>query len=243
MNVIKKAVNLLLPANCCICHGKGVSHENIPFEMPENLYLCSSCLSKLVPVPMDKRWLLCLSEPYDSDPYKGLTLYMPFPYDDFFGAAVPMIKFKGKYELAVFLGQLLGGIMKQEGIQADVVVPVPLSEKRFSERGFNQAELIAGGVAEKLGLTVCTECLVRTRHTERQTGLSENSERSANIEGAFAVKNACPVEGKTVLLVDDVATTGQTLHEAACQLLDNGADKVLCTALCGNRNVKNADPF
>ena len=94
-----------------------------------------------------------------------------------------------------------------------------------------------------LNLPIIENGLVRIRNTQRQTGLKDNTMRSANIIGAFDIGESNDFRGKTVLLVDDVATTGNTLHEAACKLLESGATKVLCVALCGNRGIKNEELF
>lgn len=243
MTGIQKFINQILPCSCVICRKIGVSHEVIPFDMPQDLYLCNNCLSRLVPVDKDRRWLLCLSEPYESDPHPGLVLYMPFTYDDFFDKAIPEIKFKRNKSMAVFLGDLLGNIMCGDGIEGDVIVPVPLSDSRLKERGFNQAGVLGKRISSLMSVDYNDRILARNRNTLRQTGLKENSERSSNVDGAFSVVNSQAVLGKIVLLVDDVATTGHTLHEAACALLKAGASKVLCVALCGNRSVKNADPY
>lgn len=243
MNIFEKAVNYILPGSCHVCRKLGVSHEKLPFYMPENLNLCEDCLSKLVPVDKDRRWIPCLSEPFDGDPYPGLPLYMPFSYDEFFKVAIPVIKFKQNKELAQFIGSLLGSIAAKDGICADVIIPIPLSRTRLEERGFNQAEVIGLECARRLNISLESSVLRRVKNTRRQTELGDNIQRSANIAGAFEVTNSERITGKTVILLDDVATTGQTLHEASCELLNCGASKVLCMAVCGNRSVKNADPF
>ncbi|MCR5327901.1 MAG: ComF family protein, partial [Saccharofermentans sp.] len=85
--------------------------------------------------------------------------------------------------------------------------------------------------------------LIRTKDTNRQAEIRDANERANNVTGAFAVSDDWDVTGLTVLLVDDVATTGSTLHEAATAIKKAGADKVLCVAFAGNRQVKNAEPF
>jgi ComF family protein len=106
-----------------------------------------------------------------------------------------------------------------------VIVPMPLSKTRFRERGFNQAELLAREVAEYLRLPLLTSALLRARHTDAQVGLTED-ERRENIAGAFKVKSFEEVKDKSVLLIDDVATTGATLEEAAKVLKNAGAKEV-----------------
>ena len=242
-NVIKDAINLLLPRACCVCGGSCDTDKRLNVSMPQDISICFKCLSSIVPIDKDRRWYLCLSEPYESDPIPGLRLYMPFTYDEFFHRAIPQIKFRYVKSLATFLGGRLGNVMAHDNIKCDVVVPVPLSPARMAERGFNQAEVIARECAKSLGAVIAPDALVRTRNTSRQTEISDNLQRSANVSGAFRANEAVSLAGKRVILVDDVATTGQTLHEAALALMSSGVKDVLCVALCGNRSVKNADPY
>ena len=86
-------------------------------------------------------------------------------------------------------------------------------------------------------------CLVRTRDTMRQAKIKDSGERSQNVAGAFQVHGEWDVTGLSVLLIDDVATSGSTLHEAAMALYASGAGKVLCAAFAGNRSIRNAEPF
>ena len=87
------------------------------------------------------------------------------------------------------------------------------------------------------------DCLIRIRDTKRQSEITDKGLRALNVSHAFVVSDDWDVTGLTVIVVDDVATTGSTLHEAAATLYKAGASKVLCVAFAGNRNVKNAKPF
>jgi ComF family protein len=115
----------------------------------------------------------------------------------------------------------------------DALVPVPLHPSRQRERGFNQAEVLARGLAAFLDVPVAAGCLARTRATRTQTGL-ERGQRAVNVRGAFA---AAPPPGVArVLLVDDVVTTGATLSEAAAALAAAGV-RCSCFALVGANRV------
>lgn len=241
MNLIREAVDLLLPHNCCVCGRFPDADGHVPFEVPENFHICFDCLSQLVPVPVEKRFFPCLSEPFDSDPIPGLLLYMPFPYRGFFEKAVPAMKFNSHPELASFAGCVLGSLMKKDGITADLIVPVPLSASRYKERGYNQAGLIAAEAGRICGIPCIDTVLVRTRETMRQTEITDNAMRSLNVSGAFASDSSFVADGLKIIVVDDVATTGNTLHEAASALFKAGAGQVLCCALAGNRAVLNAE--
>ena len=241
MSLLKETVDMLLPRNCCVCGGFPDADGKIPYDVPKDFHICFKCLSQLVPLPSEKRFLTCLSEPYKDDPIPGLALYMPFPYDGCFSKAVPQMKFRSHPELARFAGVILGSIMAKDGIGADVVTPVPLAASRLKERGYNQAGLIACEAARVCDLPYCESVLVRTRDTRRQTGIEDNAERSMNVQGAFSVYDDFVAEDLTVLLIDDVATTGHTLHEVALALYEAGAAKVICAACAGNRTVLNEE--
>ena len=249
---LREAVNLILPYRCAVCGSVsdtedrfkdyGRLHKEL-YSLESNLHICGKCLSSLCFQDEDRRWLLCLSDPVKSDPCPGLPLYMPFAYRGIVEHAIPKIKFGKRIELARFFGCILGSLLQGEEIAADLVVPVPLSCKRLDERGFNQAAEIAYPIAKMNSIPYADNCLVRTRETKRQAEIKNAGERSRNISGAFSVSDEWDVTGLTVMLVDDVATSGSTLHEAALALYNAGALKVLCVAFAGNRTVRNAEPF
>jgi ComF family protein len=110
-------------------------------------------------------------------------------------------------------------------VAVDVLVPVPLAPARRRQRGFNQAELIARGVGARLGWPVDPSLLVRVRETPQQIWLPE-AERRTNVEGAFGCPNPDAVDGRRVVLVDDVMTTGSTLRACAEPLKLAGALRV-----------------
>jgi ComF family protein len=127
-------------------------------------------------------------------------------------------KYSGRVSLAQPLGRRLRDHLHQEGFQGTIVVPVPLHRARERQRGFNQAELLA----RRLGLTVDRSLLRRRKNTPSQTGLSR-SQRALNLSAAFEVRRTPP---DCVLVVDDVYTTGATLHEIAKTLKRAGTSRV-----------------
>ncbi len=108
---------------------------------------------------------------------------------------------------------------------ADFVLPVPLSRERLEQRGFNQALELARPIALTLTLPLLADICVRTRHTSAQAELPL-TQRRVNMRGAFAVRDRKVMEGKHVLLIDDVMTTGHTLRELAACLKRHGATRV-----------------
>lgn len=144
------------------------------------------------------------------------------------------LKYGGRPSLGVALGRDLGRAC--EPWRPDLVAPVPLSRQRLLERGYNQAEPIARGLAETLDVPLATGLLVRTRATRSQATLAFE-DRRANVDGAFTLAPGTSpeaVSGLRVLLVDDVLTTGATLLAAAAPLRSAGARVGIATlALAG----------
>ncbi len=236
MKILKEALDILFPQCCLIC-GKmsDVSINKVP--------VCKKCLADMVLIPKYQRWQFCLSEPYKGDRYPGLPLYICFVYKGKVTDLIHRVKFGQKAELARMMGYLTGNSLKADGVFVDAVIPIPLSYGRLMERGFNQAEEMGIEISRILNVPVLTGVISRPKETKRQAELTDDSQRARNISGAFSFNPNYSVYGMTILLVDDVATTGNTLHEASSVLLENGADNVLCCAFAGNRTVKNAETY
>jgi ComF family protein len=119
----------------------------------------------------------------------------------------------------------LAEIYRREGWQATLVVPVPLGRERLRQRGYNQAGLVALELAKALGMPAEPEGLKRVRETRSQVGLDMLA-RLRNVEDAFQAHPPA-IAGHTVLLVDDLYTTGATLSTCAQALITGGAHRVL----------------
>ena len=134
------------------------------------------------------------------------------------------LKYRPDRKLASVMADWLTGLYPHSEWQASLVVPVPLSRSRFQQRGFNQAELLAHELAERLELPMAASQLRRVRETRSQVGL-DPSERSLNVKGAFAAERGV-FAGEAVLLVDDLCTTGATLAACAQAVLADGGGPV-----------------
>jgi ComF family protein len=113
--------------------------------------------------------------------------------------------------------------------QAEALVPVPLHAARLRQRGFNQSLLLAQHAGRLLGIEV-KDALIRTRRTDAQVNLG-SEQRKINVAGAFAVQPRLPVAGLSVVLIDDVITTGSTLSACAKALRSAGATSVTAASL------------
>jgi len=158
-------------------------------------------------------------------------IYAAGVYGDVLEDAVKRLKFGRKRLLAGPMGRLAAEFARQEIDIAsyDMIVPVPLHPVRRRERGFNQAVLLAESLIHELAPLVhparLCMALERARYTAPQTTL-DAEQRKKNIKGAFAAQAGAEVEGNTVLVVDDVVTTGSTVGECARILKQAGAERV-----------------
>ena len=133
---------------------------------------------------------------------------------------IQQLKYHNKPFIGIKLGQLYGKTLKTSTLfqQIDLIVPVPLHPKKLHQRGYNQSDLFAQGLSESMEVPWDKNVLKRTIFTETQTQKTR-VDRFANVEHAFAVEDFKKIEGKHLLLVDDVLTTGATLEACAVKLL------------------------
>ena len=142
------------------------------------------------------------------------------------------LKYNGKTEIGTMLGKLLANKLAKSEFYSDidVVIPVPLHQKKLRLRGYNQSEYIATGLAEELGITVSTKNLLRNKATESQTKKARYT-RYENMQDVFSVTKAEDLADKHILLVDDVITTGATLEACGNTLLNHGIKKFSIAAI------------
>jgi ComF family protein len=154
------------------------------------------------------------------------------PYEGTLREAVLRLKSWAGDGLAEVLGEAWAGHgeARLRELTADVVVPVPLHWLRRWVRGYNQSQALAWGLARRLGLPCRPGWLRRVRHTPEQT-LQTPANRRVNVKGAFQGTPRAELRGRTVLLVDDVMTTGSTANEAARALRAAGAGRVVVAIL------------
>jgi len=195
----KFILDLIFPVSCLGC-GK------------EGDWLCPVCFSKIpltVRTPkinpmLDKLLVACN---YKNQVVKKLVLNL---------------KYNFIRDLAQPIGQLMSKKLSQYLSENDsaVLIPVPLHKKRRRWRGFNQSELLTQVISQELNITVAGDVLIRQRHTLPQAKIEDARARKENIKNSFAINSDFKgnLENKTIILIDDISTTGATLVECACVL-------------------------
>jgi len=128
-------------------------------------------------------------------------------------------KYKGNKKIGHYLGTLIGkSLLNSNRFSVDAIIPLPLFEKKEKKRGYNQAEVLCNGISEIINIPVIKNNVTRIIHTETQTKKGR-LQRWKNVEKTFCVRDSKALEGKRLLLVDDVITTGATLEACASEIL------------------------
>ncbi|MDR3519635.1 MAG: phosphoribosyltransferase family protein [Candidatus Pacebacteria bacterium] len=214
--ILDSILDIVFPTKCIFCGKK-------------NADLCRECL---IDIPNAEResakWIFPL---YDyRNPIIKKSLWM--------------LKYNGKRRLAkIFAAQIYENMMEElselailENFHDIIIIPIPLSNKRYRERGFNQAQLICeelikiNGSRKALAFKLENNILIKPKETEHQARIKDRNLRLKNIIGSFAIKNTEATElikNKNIILIDDVTTTGATLAEAKKILRQSGARKVI----------------
>jgi ComF family protein len=221
---LRDFVNLVYPDTCAACGINLLRNEH---------FLCSRCLAKL---PRTR---------FHSDPENPVcrlfwgrvyvtraTAFFYYLRGSRYQSLIHKLKYKGKKEIGYELGRMLGSelLVSREWNSVQVVVPVPLHPHREKKRGYNQAFWIAKGVAEAMHLPVSEGNLIRAVETSTQTKKGRY-ERFENVDEIFRITETSLLEGKHILLVDDVITTGSTTEACANTLLRVNGTRVSIAAL------------
>lgn len=225
--------NLLFPDSCFACSSSLTRRRDCG--------LCPACREKLCALRITPPLCPCCGLPYPSEAGEGNHLCSacvlrppPFSSARSFGfyrgelsLAIQEFKFRGRRNLAGILAQGLAEcfVSTWSMHEFDLIVPVPLHRRRERERGFNQSALLARSLAPLVGIAWEGRGLVRIRDTAPQVGLSDFA-RAGNVSGAFLRRSSRSFEGKSVLLLDDVMTTGATAASAAATLRKAGSRRV-----------------
>jgi len=165
----------------------------------------------------------------------GLSgLRAAYVYEGLLRSCIRALKYDGNQRLAGPLAALLATAYRDFDLRADMIVPVPLHSERQQQRGFNHAGLLAEVCAALVGVPLRDDVLMRERATAAQADLTTRERRRQNVAGAFRCLpawSAGKLYGYSILLIDDVCTTGSTLEECAVPLFAAGAASVWALVL------------
>lgn len=220
--------SLVFPLTCSICSNSVESAHNGDVcsacwseteFFQDNSPICQCCSRRFERIPLGQTASCsdCIGHYYD----KVISLG---PYEK--GIKASVIHLKTNPRVPKMLRKCIEERLSSIKLEADTIIPVPLSRERRFERGFNQAELVADVVARSLSIKMDAKSLVRIAHTVAHRAGMDRKARANTVEKAFKVAREGFVKEKRVLLVDDVLTTGSTVSACARELRRSGAVSV-----------------
>ncbi len=231
MKTLKIIEKIFFPEKCAVCGSTlKINEESCLCCGSDEQRLSDDCCEHCG-LPKDS----CCCESRVSAPVSHITGV--FHYDGLIQCKLLNYKFGRKKELYKFFGDALSERVAVSFSKADfdVATFVPSSENTIKERGYDQCELISKRVSEKLFLPH-KKLLIKAKITPKQHKLTAK-ERMTNVIGSFAIREGADVKGKTILICDDIKTTGATLKECADVLLAAGAKDVYCAAVAVTGNL------
>ena len=213
----RSALDLLFPLHCVGCRREGdvLCVECISGLQKLEQPFCDTCAQPKAAEKCPD----CQENPPDIDGIRA-----PYLFEEPLRDAVHSLKYKGWKAAAPVLGGLLAGYLEHHKLPGHVLVPVPLHNRRLRSRGYNQSHLLAKEAGKLLELPVRDDLLKRANDSPPQVEARTREQRRANVAEIFV--STADVKGMSVLLVDDVATTGSTLFACAAALKEAGAASV-----------------
>lgn len=231
-SLAKNFINLIYPLHCAVCKK--------PLDPENDSAICGHCIGlvKRNPAPncahcgrsMDIAGCVCddclKNKPAFSRAYSACL------YEGALKELILQFKYNGKLALSGDLSGLVSDFIYDnpdilEGV--DLITFVPISMNRMMKRGFNQSKILAKHLSDSYGIPMA-DCIEKTVSTKNQNELTR-LDRLSNLKGAFRAKNGIDLTGRTILIVDDVMTTGATLSECALALKICGAADIRCLTL------------
>jgi ComF family protein len=229
----REALRIVLPSWCAACD------RELPWR-ERKASCCTSCWSSLPRITTPKCTSCALpSTVTEHDPFICVDCMidpLPVEWSDAWGhyrGSLERVLHAFKFGRHDFLDDALGSLLVEAlevrgDLAFDALVPVPMDPRKERRRGYNQAELLARAAARRLSIACDAALLTKRGDHETQSRLTRR-ERAANVKGAFSASPA--VKGKSLLLIDDICTTGATLRACAAQLKRAGAKRVCAIAV------------
>ncbi len=229
MNVLlDQFIDLIFPPRCTICKKRG--HAVICGDCAGKIEFLPPALCGICGKPKGRRFTEGICEDCAKERPAFAMARSAALYDGVIKQAMHKFKFGGKTALSPFFGDILFSYLSKGEMpleEIDLVIPLPLSSKREKQRGYNQSMLLAEEISGRCSINIDITSLKKIRDVAPQFELSRK-ERLLNVKGAF---RSAPLAGSTILLVDDIYTTGATAKEASQALKDAGAKDVYVLTL------------
>lgn len=212
MKLLDWLLDLVYPPRCAFCRRL----------LPDGVKgVCRFCESRLPFVPEDGQ----------IQSFKNIDKCLaPLYYEGSVRESLHRYKFSSLTAYADIYSEFMGKCIDENGISCDIITWIPLSRRRLKKRGYDQAELLARLIAKRQGLD-CIRLLKKLRDNPPQSGTGSPEKRKANVKGIYSCIKPELVKDRTILLIDDIVTTGATLSEAAGMLKKAGASAVYCAAV------------
>lgn len=210
-NILQATQHAIFPHNCMGCQTDILDEESL---------LCAKCFSSL---PLT-HFFKVANNPIANLFYARLALQQAaagyfFTKDGLMQDLLVQLKYKNNPEVGIYLGELIGKQMQGTSfVEIDAIVPLPLNAKKEFKRGYNQANLIAQGIAKQINKPIINNAVGRKIFTKTQTH-EDRISRWENMQNVFEVTNPTLISNKHILLVDDVVTTGATLEACGTKIL------------------------
>ncbi len=228
-------INIVYPVFCAVCAcninenpGIGICESCLKKIQVNVSPFCPECGFKINAISQSKQpCVFCKDTHYNFD--RALNVC---GYQGIAKTCIHLFKYKRKIALGVILADIMTRFLKEHATisEIDIVSAVPLHSSKIRERGFNQADIFAVRISDSLKLAYSSNNLCRVRKTRSQFSLNKK-QRAENLAEAFTCKDAKQFRGKSVLLIDDIFTTGATFNECARVLKQAGARRVIAVSM------------
>jgi ComF family protein len=218
MNWFVDFLDLVFPRTCEACSEVLLSQEKM---------ICTTCMMDLPRTNFKDSEVELSRKFWGKLPVANTLSFLKFTKKGKVQKLLHQLKYREKPELGVFLGELFGSELKRINFneKIDIIVSVPLHKEKEKQRGYNQADCIAKGLSNSLGIPFEKGLVTRTKFTETQTK-KNRFERYQNVENIFEIKDLEAIKDKRIAIVDDVLTTGSTLESCGIVLLECGCSEV-----------------
>ncbi|MDF2523851.1 MAG: phosphoribosyltransferase [Clostridiales bacterium] len=217
-------MNILFPPKCIVC-------KKLLSPMIE-LSICEDCYREITFLGSDRISAFDL----DVDTNYCDEVLCVCEYSEAVKEMITKFKFSNKPSYYRVLGKFLAKKIKEmtNYDKFDIIISVPLSKEKFNKRGYNQSQLIASKVSKEICIPEKSKLLSRVRDTGSQSLLAKR-DRCLNVRNAFRVTDMNAVSGKSIILIDDVLTTGNTVNECSRVLKEAGAMEVMVAVIASGR--------